>query len=161
MLMAVLFTLITKSRMAAIVALGVVGYGISLVYMIYGATDLAITQILTETLLMVLFVILVMHLPKITNYSGKVARLRDAIIAVVSGSFVTALLLTSGSGDTLSHVSAFYTDNSLPLAYGSNIVNVILVDFRALDTLGEITVIVIAAIGVVSLLKLKPKGGKS
>jgi len=161
MLMAVLFTLITKSRMAAIVALGVVGYGISLVYMIYGATDLAITQILTETLLMVLFVILVMNLPKITNYSGKVARLRDAIIAVVSGSFVTALLLTSGSGDTLSHVSAFYTDNSLPLAYGSNIVNVILVDFRALDTLGEITVIVIAAIGVVSLLKLKPKGGKS
>lgn len=161
MLMAVLFTMLTSSRMAAIVALGVVGYGLSVVYMIYGATDLAITQILTETLLMVLFVILVMNLPKITNYSGKAARLRDAFIALAGGSFVTALLLATGEGESLSHVSRFYAENSLPQAYGSNIVNVILVDFRALDTLGEITVIVIAAIGVVSLLKLKPKGGKS
>jgi multicomponent Na+:H+ antiporter subunit A len=82
-------------------------------------------------------------------------------IALLVGSFMTGLVLKAGELNLNPKISDFYVENALPLAHGSNIVNVILVDFRALDTLGEITVLVIAAIGVVALLKLKIKKGSS
>ncbi len=150
-----------KSRVLAILSMGAAGYGIGMLFLIYGAIDVAITMLLAETLVLVLFMVVVFHLPKFTNFSGRGSRIRDAVIAIFTGSFMTGLVLKAGQMDPAGRVSAFYTENALPLAHGKNVVNVILVDFRALDTLGEITVLVIAAIGVAALLKLKSKKGSA
>jgi multicomponent Na+:H+ antiporter subunit A len=150
-----LIAVLVKSRLVAILFLGTVGYGISLLFIIYGAIDVAITLILAETLVLVLFMVVIYHLPRFKGFSSKASRLRDAVIALLVGSFMTGLVLKAGQVNP--KISDFYIENAMPLAYGSNIVNVILVDFRALDTLGEIIVLVIAAIGVVALLKLKTK----
>jgi multicomponent Na+:H+ antiporter subunit A len=138
-----------------------VGYSISLLFIIYGAIDLAITMMLAETLVLVLFMAIVYHLPKFTNFSSGASRLRDAIIALLVGGVMTGLVLKSVQLDLSPKISDFYNENALALAYGKNVVNVILVDFRALDTLGEITVLAIAAIGVAALLKLKTKKGSA
>ena len=74
---------------------------------------------------------------------------------------MTGLVLKAGQVNLSPKISEFYTENALSLAHGKNTVNVILVDFRALDTLGEITVLVIAAIGVTALLKLRTKKGSA
>lgn len=156
-----LFAVMVRSRLAAILSLGAVGYGISLLFIIYGAIDVAITLMLAETLVLVLFMVVIYHLPKFTNFSSTASRLRDASVALLVGSFMTGLVLKSGQVNLNPKISEFYVEKALPLAHGSNIVNVILVDFRALDTLGEITVLVIAAIGVVALLKLKTEKGSA
>jgi multicomponent Na+:H+ antiporter subunit A len=80
---------------------------------------------------------------------------RDAVVAVTAGGLMTALILASLSFEDRTTISAYFDENSVPEAHGRNIVNVILVDFRALDTLGEITVLSVAAAGVFSLLRLR------
>jgi multicomponent Na+:H+ antiporter subunit A len=99
----------------------------------------------------------VYHLPGYMAYSRNRSHLRDAAIALLFGSFMTVMVLKTGSVTPSEKISDYFTTNSAPMAYGNNIVNVILVDFRALDTFGEIMVLVIAAIGVVALLKVKSK----
>ncbi len=154
MMGASLITAIAKSRLTAIISMGVVGLGIALLYLIYSAVDLAITQILAETLTLVLFVLVLQKLPRFARLSSRKSRIRDAIIAVAAGSFMTILVLKSFHVNYNHPISDFYVRNSLPGGFGENVVNVILVDFRALDTLGEITVLSIAAFGVYSLVKL-------
>lgn len=146
---------LTASRLAAVAALGVVGYGVALVYLLFGAPDLAMAQILVETLIVILFVLVFYHLPRFGALSSKAAHVRDALLASTAGLLMTGLVLVVGGSRSGSEVSEFYVENSQPLAHGRNIVNVILVDFRALDTLGEITVLAAAAIGVFALLKLR------
>jgi len=156
-----IIAVLIRSRLAAILSLGAVGYGIGLLFIVYGAIDVAITLMLAETLVLVLFMVVIYHLPKFTNFSSKASRLRDAAVALLVGGFMTGLVLKAGQLNLNPKISDFYVENAIPLAHGSNIVNVILVDFRALDTLGEITVLVIAAICVVALLKLKTKKGSA
>jgi multicomponent Na+:H+ antiporter subunit A len=151
---AVMVTL-TDSRLGAVAALGTVGYGVSLVYILYGAPDLAMTQFCIETLAIVLFVLVLYRLPLFTLLSTPAGRLRDAAMAVAIGGLMTLLMLYVLSQPLVPHVSDFFLANSLPIAHGRNVVNVILVDFRALDTLGEITVLAVAAIGVFGLLKFR------
>lgn len=158
---ATLFTVAVKSRLAAILSLGAAGYSITLLFVIYGAIDLAITMMLAETLVLVLFMAVVYHLPKFTNFSSKASRLRDAAIALLVGGFMTGLVLKAGQLSLNTEISDYFTENALSKAHGKNVVNVILVDFRALDTMGEITVLAIAAIGVMALLKLKTKKGSA
>jgi multicomponent Na+:H+ antiporter subunit A len=158
---ATIIAVLVRSRLTAILSLGAVGYGIGILFIIYGAIDVAITLILVETLLLVLFMVVVYYLPKFTSFSSKASRLRDAVISLIVGSFMTGLVLKAGQLNLSPEISDFYVQNALPLAHGKNIVNVILVDFRALDTFGEITVLVIAAIGIVALLKLRTKTGSS
>lgn len=155
MVAATLLTVFTKSRLTAIISMGVVGWGIALIFASYGAIDLAITQIMVETLVVVLFVMVIRHLPVFKNFSSKTSRIRDLIIAVIFGGFMTGLTLTADYLVLYPEISTFYNNYSLSLGNGRNIVNVILVDFRALDTMGEITVLTIAAIGVFSLMRIK------
>lgn len=145
----------SRSRLGAVISLGVVGYGIALVYVLFGAPDLAITQILVETLTVILFVFVLYRLPRFTNFSTLSIRWRDALIALTVGGLVTALVLKAVNVQFNQPISDYFAQNSLTEAYGRNVVNVILVDFRALDTLGEITVLSIAAVGVYALLRLK------
>lgn len=149
-----------KSRLSAIASLGVVGYGVAIIFIMYGAPDLAFTQFSIETLTVILFVLALYRLPKYLPFSHTTRRLRDFVIAAVSGVMMTTIVLLVTSGEMVSELKSFFAENSLPLAKGKNVVNVILVDFRALDTMGEITVLAIAAIGVYALVKLRMEGKK-
>ena len=148
---------LSSTRLAAIVALGVVGYSMSLIYILYGAPDLAVTQILVETLTVILFVLVAYHLPRFSKLSSSVSRIRDAGVALACGGVMTALVLKAGNIQFHQPISEYFTKNSALLAHGKNIVNVILVDFRGFDTMGEITVLSVVGIGVYALLKLKIK----
>ena len=144
-----------QSRFAAVVALGAVGYGVALLFMLYSAPDLAVTQFAVDTLTVVLFVIILCRLPRMAKLAGRVARIRDMIVAGAGGLLMTLFVLVVTTLKSDSRITPYFVENSLPMAHGRNIVNVILVDFRALDTLGEITVVAVAALGVYALLKLR------
>jgi multicomponent Na+:H+ antiporter subunit A len=150
---------LAKSRFTAILALGVVGLGIAILFYLFSAPDLAMTQILVETLTLVLFVLAFQRLPLLKDYSKISTRVRDAVLATGFGAIMTALVLVAFHfAQTGAPVSAAMGEKSLPLAHGRNVVNVILVDFRALDTFGEITVLAVAALGVLAMLRLRPAG---
>jgi multicomponent Na+:H+ antiporter subunit A len=148
-----------RSRLVAVTGLSVVGYGVALLYALYGAPDLALTQILVETLTLVLFVLVVVHLPRFSQLSSPRRRAVDAVIAGAAGLVITLLVLKALHVETGPRVSEYHTANALA-AHGRNVVNVTLVDFRALDTLGEIVVLGMAAIGAVALLQLRPERRK-
>jgi multicomponent Na+:H+ antiporter subunit A len=152
-----IFACLTSSRFNAILALGVVGLGVAMIFFMFSAPDLAMTQVLVETLTLVLFVLAFYRLPVFKQYSKKSTRLRDALVAVVFGVMMTLLvLLDLAVRMPQAPISRFMGETSLELANGRNVVNVILVDFRALDTLGEISVLAIAALGVWAMLRMRP-----
>ena len=142
------------SRLAVLAVLGVVGYGVALVFVLFGAPDLATTQILVETLTVILLALAFRHLPRFPIRRRSPWERLDAVLAVTFGLLAATLVLAVAGGDGagLGDVSSFFARESVPSGRGRNIVNVILVDFRALDTLGEIVVVGIAAVGVYALL---------
>ncbi len=146
-----------RSRLVAVIALGVVGYGTALFYILYGAPDLAMTQFLVETLTVLLFVFVLYRLPAFRHFSGRGAKFRDAVVASLAGGTLSLLLLLTNRVESSPELKNFFAEHSYAVAHGRNIVNVILVDFRALDTLGEITVLVLGALGVYALLKIFPE----
>ncbi len=154
---ATILTVTAKSRMVSIIGIGVVGYTIALFFIIYSAPDLAMTQFSIETLTVILFVLVIYKLPKYLPFSNRTRRIRDVLIASSAGLIMTFLVLVISNSNMNSALKKYFIDESSPLGKGLNVVNVILVDFRALDTMGEITVLAIAAIGVYSLLKLRKK----
>ncbi|MFP4438176.1 MAG: putative monovalent cation/H+ antiporter subunit A [Chloroflexaceae bacterium] len=143
-----------RSRLAAIAALGVVGYSMSLIFVMFSAPDLAMTQFAIETLTVILFVLVLYRLPPFGAGTVRRARLRDAAVALTAGTLIATLVLIATNVQFSPSISDFYIDKSYPEAHGHNIVNVILVDFRELDTMGEITVLSLAGVGVYALLKL-------
>ena len=143
----------STSRLKSVVALGVLGFSIGIVFVIYGAPDVALTTFAIETLNVILFVLVLYRLPKFLRLSRSSNRLQDAVIASCVGVFMTVVVLFSTSFDLSSGLKEYFASASLPEGRGRNVVNVILVDFRALDTLGEITVLAVAAIGVLAMLK--------
>jgi multicomponent Na+:H+ antiporter subunit A len=146
-----------QSRLAAVAALGAVGFAVAMIYVLYAAPDLAMTQFAIETLTVILFVLVLYRLPRFESYSRKSSRVRDAVVAIFAGVMMTLLVLVVTSTPLVSRLSPYFSENSYLLAKGRNIVNVILVDFRGIDTLGEITVLAVAAIGVFALMKLRPE----
>lgn len=149
-----------RSTMGAVLSLGVVGYGVAVMYALLGAPDLAMTQFAVETLTVVIFVLVFSKLRGFRDLSSPLVRMRDAIVAIAAGVLVTTLVLFIGSSGTTSRLSAYYVDAAPRLAHGYNIVNVILVDFRGFDTMGEITVLVTVAIGVRALLLIGRERGQ-
>ena len=156
-LLAALAAVVTRSRLAAVAALGVVGYGVALVFVFFSAPDLAITQFMIETLTVILFVLVFHHLPPFAILSSGFARVRDAALTLALGALITIIVLIGSGIQLYPKISSYFIENSFSLAHGRNIVNVILVDFRGFDTFGEITVLAVAGIGVYALLKLKPE----
>lgn len=154
---AIYLAVTTPSRLTAVVATSVVGYCICLQFVFYSAPDLAMTQFTIDTLTVVLFVLVLFRLPPFLNFANRSVRIRDGILAGAFGLLIALIsiqVLNQPFDDT---VSRFYGDNAYLLAKGKNVVNVILVDFRGFDTMFEIVVLSIAAVGVVSLLKLRLK----
>ncbi|MDI5893006.1 putative monovalent cation/H+ antiporter subunit A [Halomonas rhizosphaerae] len=144
---------VMRSRLAAVAALGIMGFSIALTFVLFSAPDLAITQLLVETLTVILLVLVLFRLPRFATLSTPIERLRDLAVASLTGGLITLLMLSVLSGERLPRISDYMTANSQPLGHGHNIVNVILVDFRALDTLGEMFVLALAAIGVYAMLR--------
>lgn len=144
----------SRSRLAAVASVGMVGYGLALLYLLYGAPDLSMIQFAIETLTVILLVLVIYRLPKFTQLTSLSVRRFDILIALLGGGLMTVLVLVVTSYPLISRVTPYFVNNSLVLAKGRNIVNVILVDFRGFDTLGEITVLSAAAIGVCALIYL-------
>jgi len=157
-LIAALTAVLTNSRLGAVAALGIIGYSVALIYTIYGAPDLAMAQFLVETLTVILFVLVFYHLPGLAQLSPRKVVIRDAGIAVACGALVTGLVLAATSEQFSPSISTFFTSKTIEEAHSRNIVNAILTDYRALDSLGEITVLALAGAGVFALLKLRPAG---
>lgn len=161
MMVAMVTAILSDGRLTAVIALGVVGFCVSLIYVFYSAPDLALTQILIETLTVILIILVVYHLPRFAKLSSLKARIRDAVLSIAFGGVMTALVLKASNVQLYPTISDYFVENSLKLAHGRNIVNVILVDFRGFDTMGEITVLSVVGIGVYALIKLqiRPDGG--
>ncbi|WP_299757241.1 hydrogen gas-evolving membrane-bound hydrogenase subunit E [uncultured Pontibacter sp.] len=158
---ALVYLLGTRSRLTSIVVMGLIGYSAALFYILFGAPDVAITQFLIETLTVVIFVLLLHKLPAFTYLSHQFKKYKFIAISVLFGSLMTYVMLLVQQQAIPSELKKYYGKMSYMEAHGRNIVNVILVDFRGLDTLGEITVLAVAALGIFSLLRLNPeKGGK-
>lgn len=155
LIISILFAVTTQSRLAAVAALGVVGLSIAMIFLFYSAPDLAMTQFAIDTLTMILFVLVLYRLPKYLNLTNRRNRLKDIIIATAFGAMIALLSLEVWQETHNAETSRFYAENAYTLAKGKNVVNVILVDFRGIDTLMESVVLTIAAIGVFSLLKLR------
>ncbi|MDT8894988.1 putative monovalent cation/H+ antiporter subunit A [Halomonas sp. I1] len=144
---------VMRSRLAAVAAVGIMGFSIALIFVLFSAPDLAITQLLVETLTVVLLVLVLFRLPRFARLSTPRERWRDLVVAGSFGTLMTLLMLSVLNGQRLPRISDYMVANSQPLGHGHNIVNVILVDFRALDTLGEMFVLALAAVGVHAMLR--------
>lgn len=153
---------ITRSRLVAILSTGVLGLAVAFVFLIFGAPDLAFTQLMVETLSVVILALVIARLPVLgSDRRSRSRTILDGIIAVVIGGAMTVLLLSITSSALDLSLSAYFAERSYTEAYGRNIVNVILVDFRALDTLGEIAVVAIAGVAVLGLLAFRRRSSKS
>ncbi|MCG7198937.1 monovalent cation/H+ antiporter subunit A [Marinobacter pelagius] len=150
---ALLTAFLHRERFYALVLLSVVGLIVALAFARFSAPDLAMTQLSVEVVTIVLLMLALFYMPSWTPLeSSRGQRSRDAIIALVAGvgmTLVTLAMLTR----PFSSISDFFLDNSKSGGGGTNVVNVILVDFRGFDTLGEITVLAIAALGIYAMLK--------
>ena len=155
----VLTVILTRSRLLAICALGVVGTAISLVFLLRGAPDVAMTQLIVETLVVVIVAIVLLKLPDFRNEIRQPlsARWRDGALAVAVRPVTTHLQLAVTARPPQLELTEYFESMAVPGGHGHNIVNVILVDFRALDTLGEISVLVLAAAAVCALIRRRSR----
>lgn len=155
------FLLKTKSRMTATVLTGAVGYGVSMFYILLKAPDLALTQLVIETITTVLFLSSFYHLPKIVDErKSKANKLVSASIALGMSLLVMFLMLLAGDMLHFETITRYY-ENAYELTGGKNIVNAILGDFRAFDTLLEGIVLMITGLGIYVLVHQPKKGGKA
>lgn len=154
---AIFFTVFSKSRLTAVASMGVVGYCFCLIFLFYSAPDLAMTQFSIDTLTVILFVLVLYNLPKYLKLSDTRDRIRDGLLSLIFGALISILTLEVMNETVTKEISTYYAENAYILGKGKNVVNVILVDFRGFDTMVEITVLAIAALGVFSLLKLRLK----
>ena len=142
-----------RQRLTALVMMGAVGLVVSLIFVKFSAPDLALTQLSVEVVTVVLLLLALYFLPQTgPAESSGARRLRDAVLALAAGGGAAALawaVLTR----PYETIAGYYLDKSLPEGGGGNVVNVILVDFRGYDTLGEITVLALAGLGIYAMLE--------
>lgn len=151
-----LTTLFAKTRITAIIGLGAVGYTVALFFVIFNAPDLALTQLVIETISVALFLLAFYHLPKLSRVEERMRfQIGRALIAIGVGAMVTLLALSAHSQKLVESISDYYKETVYSEAGGGNIVNVILVDYRGFDTLFEITVLAIAGMGIYAMIKLR------
>ncbi len=158
---AVATTVMHRRRLVSLILLGTVGLGVSLVFIKFSAPDLALTQISVEVVTIVLILLALYFLPQESpRESGAWLRSRDAVIASVAGGGV-ALLVWAVLTRPYETIADYFLEHSLPDGGGTNVVNVILVDFRGYDTLGEITVLGLAGLGIYAMLEQLKLAGSS
>jgi multicomponent Na+:H+ antiporter subunit A len=148
--------LFARSRLTSIILLGAVGYTVALLFVVFRAPDLALTQLVIETVSVALFLLCFYHLPKLKRNEERVGfKVMNLLISLGVGTIVTLIALSSHSNKLFPSISQYYIDNTYKKAGGENMVNVILVDFRGFDTMFEICVLAIAALGIFSMIRLR------
>lgn len=151
--------LIAKSRLIAILSLGIQGTALALIFLLFGAPDLAFTQLMVEVLSVVILTVVMTNLKlDARDHRPFEDWVRDGTLAIVCGAGVSLLLMQVLTGTLDTRLSDFFIETSVPIAHGANIVNVILVDYRGFDTLGEISVVMGAGIAIMALLRRRKAG---
>ncbi|MFD1362984.1 Na+/H+ antiporter subunit A [Lentibacillus salinarum] len=154
-------TIFAKRNVAAILIVGVAGYGVALLFVIYRAPDLALTQLVVETVSVALFLLCFYHLPNLKKRTDPLrTKAVNAFVSVGFGALVTLVSISAHSSDWFGTISDYFLETSHSLGGGDNVVNVILVDMRGLDTLFEIAVLGIAVLAIYTLIKLKTDKGE-
>jgi len=157
MVITALAVLFSKKRLTAIVAVGALGFLVSFFFVLFRAPDLALTQLVVETVTTALFLLCFYHLPQLKKEISRIPfKAVNAVISIGVGVVVTIVALSANGNRLFSSISGYY-ENSYELAGAKNIVNSILVDFRGIDTMLEILVLCIAGLGVYTLIKLRPQ----
>jgi multicomponent Na+:H+ antiporter subunit A len=155
---AAVFAANTRGRLKTFMLLSVVGYGVAVIFLLHGAPDLALTQVLCETVLLVLLVLVLRRQPKyFTDRPVRSARWLRASLAVGVGAVASLVTVAAAGARVAVPISDGFYERAYDFGYGSNIVNVTLVDIRAWDTLGEIAVLLVAATGVASLIFIRTR----
>ncbi len=153
---------VVRNRMAAVLCLGAVGFGMALVFVLQGAPDLALTQVCVDTIGAVVFVLVLRHLPgwfaERPTPTGRTLRL---LVSALVGVVVFAFIVITGDVRVDPTISTEFVDRALDEGGGRNVVNVVLVDIRGFDTMGEITVLAVAAMGVYALARLSRRESRS
>ena len=147
-------TAVVRKRLSTVLLLGGVGFGVAVLFVLHGAPDLALTQLLIDTLSIGIFVLVLRKLPE--DFTQPAFRFGNGVRIVISlavGGLVTVLALAATTVRTGTGAADQFLSRALPEGGGKNVVNVILTDFRALDTLGEVTVLAVAAVGVLSMVR--------
>jgi len=154
--------LVAKTRLTAIVSLGIQGFAVALIFMMFGAPDLSFTQFMVETLSVVILALVMTRLNlSPSDHRPVSAAIGSGIVAAAVGLGLSLTLLAITQQPFDSRLSDFFTEFSRSIAHGRNIVNVILVDFRGIDTLGEIAVVVLAGLCVLALIRVRTKPDKT
>ncbi|MGK2865400.1 MAG: Na+/H+ antiporter subunit A [Mycobacterium sp.] len=144
---------VMRNRLAAVLLVGVTGYGCGAIFAFHGAPDLALTQFLVETLLLVIFVLVLRTLPAEADRSNvNRSRVPRAVLSLAVGAAVTALAVFAMAARNTRPIAELLPEAAYYRGHGANTVNVLLVDIRAWDTMGEISVLVVAATGVASMV---------
>ena len=148
--------IVARTRLTAIVALGIQGFAVAVIFMLFGAPDLSFTQFMVETLTVIILALVMtrLHLDEADSRDLETG-LRDGVVALAVGLGITILLLVVLQTDLDLTLTDLFRATSTPIAHGRNVVNVILVDYRAIDTLGEISVVMAAGLAILALIRLR------
>lgn len=156
------------SHIAGVLTLSILGFMVAIFYILASAPDLALTQLVIETLVLVIFLLVLDKLPAFYGEIDRIRAVRDGVVSAVIGGTVFVTVLISTAATPGKPISKYFIERAgvpaehgpvlLDFGGGGNIVNVILVDFRAFDTLGEISVIALAALSVITLVAMRERG---
>ncbi|MFY1669271.1 Na+/H+ antiporter subunit A [Plantactinospora sp. WMMB334] len=159
LVVAALLTVRARRRLTAVILTGVTGYSTAMLFVLYGAPDVALAQFLAETVTIVIFVLVLRRLPaRFSARPVRRSRRLRLLLGVSVGIVVAGMAVTAAGARRAPRISADYPGPALSFGYGRNVVNVTLVDIRAWDTMGEIAVLVVAATGVASLIFQSRRG---
>ena len=158
---AAIVTVRAQTRLSAIISLGVVGVVVTLFFVFHSAPDLALTQLLVDILTVVLLVLVFYRVPpRPFPTLSRVVQARNMIVSIAVGLLGFVMVMASTGQPFFPSIADYFSLNSVALGHGANVVNVILVDFRGFDTMGEITVLGIAAVGGYAIFRaifLRPR----
>ena len=148
--------LTARSRLTAVVALGIQGFAVAVLYLLFGAPDLSFTQFMVETLAVVILALIMTRLRlDVIDHRGRGQKLLDGTIAIACGLGFMFFLFRAVELPFNGELTRFFAEHSKTAAHGANVVNVIIVDFRGVDTLGEIAVVTITGLAILALIRLR------
>jgi multicomponent Na+:H+ antiporter subunit A len=149
----VLPAVFTKSRLVALILVGAAGFVVALWFFALGAIDVGLTQLLVELLTVVALVLILRRLPAVFHSVAMSRQVVAGLIAIAVGVVATVVTLAFTGRRDISAVGQYFLDEAKQDTGGTNVVNTILVDYRALDTFGELTVIAVAGLALIGILR--------
>ncbi|KAA1178022.1 putative monovalent cation/H+ antiporter subunit A [Rhizobium tropici] len=148
-----------RDRLTAIVSLGIQGFAVAVIFLLFGAPDLSFTQFMVETLSVVILALVMTRLRlSPSDRRPPLARVAHAVLAMACGIGFALLLLKATQAPFDLTLTAFFNQYSKLIAHGDNVVNVIIVDFRGTDTLGEIAVVAMTGLAILALIRIRAGG---